>query len=267
MICKSCGAKLEAGSDVCPNCRKKVPPDDGGNGFWDMVSGKPKKEPPNPPKFGLSLYAICFSCILSVASIIIAFVVINRVNSGFDATMRKINGFEAYVQTSIGMVDANVQEVSHKIDGLDFTPTPSEPNVEIRGVVFEYALENYIGLPIIQFKLAESVTAVAWEKQDANGLWHTVEFDDGKNEQYGFELLENPESNEYGLIAGTISEETAGVYRFTMLQENGEAIFTGVLPLRINNFTDENTEVVEKSLADDAEIEPPSETEGTLELS
>lgn len=273
MICKSCGTKLEVESGACPNCGTNIPPKDGGNGFWDMVSGEPQKQQPTPPidnrpKSALSLYAICISCILTLACNIVAFVILSKVNSEFDAAMQKMDGIATQVQASIGTLDTNTKEISDKIDELALMSTSSEPNEpveEVLGIIFEHEVEQYIGLPIIQFKIVDGVTTVVWEKQDANGFWHVVEFDDGKNEQYGFELLDNPENNEYGLIAGSISEETAGLYRFTMLQESGEVVFTGILPLQISNIVEDTAEVIEETTTVEVETDTPSETEGTLD--
>lgn len=269
MICKSCGTKLTSESGVCPSCGKKAP-NDGGNGFWDMVSGEPPKAQPTlseekHSKFELSLYATCLSSILSVVSIIVAFMILNRVNSNFDVAMQKMDVIATQAQTSISTLDTHTQDLSDKIDGLGFAHSPSDPVEDIVGIVFEHALEQYIGLPIIQFRLVDSVTTVVWEKQDANGFWHVIEFVDGKNEQYGFELLENPENDEYGLIAGAISEETAGLYRFTMLQESGEVVFTGILPLQINNVIEDTAEVIEETTTDEGETDTPSETESSFE--
>lgn len=259
MICKFCGSQLENGGNICPNCGKAADPHEGGNGFWDMVSGKPadvsgkvtNESNIQKPYPGFLLYAVAAISVVSIIISIFSLVLI-RMESRF--IKQEIANIQTQVDIGFGKQSSDISavidllppvpdslqssEVINTTNNEDTTAISEEQaspdeTPKVAGILFEQELEQYSGKTIIQFHIAGEVSSFVWEKQNNEGIWQPIEFIDGKNEQLGIDLFEDTENGDCGLIAAGMSENIVGTYRFTAVHDENNIIFTTIIPMGI----------------------------------
>lgn len=244
MICKYCGAELNSGSRVCSKCGKESAAS-GGNGFWDIARG-PGRETASDSKALSSiavnkevrelgwkqgwLIACAILCALSLLSSLLStyglmksFRNIEKQNESLENEIKAQNKLFAEKQDKtdkqIEELDRRIEEINKKTEekpeSLIERASPSDEELSV-------GHNSPPGRYLFRFKVEGKVKAFCWEKQQENGEWERIEFDENKlNREYGLKLDENIDGGETKLVAAGLTLGSFGTYRCTAIATDG----------------------------------------------
>lgn len=235
MICKYCGAKIDPESEVCPKCGKRGNKREGGNGFWDIARGPVSESKPEPVILNESKsikpyipFAICG--LLCILSIIVALIGIASSNSKIK-TIRKTYDMQMaeqarQVSEENNNLQAQINQLADRLAELSSQPTRKEeslcilssPTPETCNVGFQ----SREGFCLFCLRVEGKVASFCWEKQQQNGDWVTIIFDENNtNKELGLRLEESISDGTSKLAAIGLTPVSFGIYKCTAIGVNG----------------------------------------------
>ena len=237
MICKRCGNNLDPQNPVCPNCGAVVSIS-GGNGFWDMA-GEPRREPAQqtstqavrekvvvkevkkPAIIPIAIsVALCLLCLIAMIA--------GRISA--KKTVRELTSdYEAQLSQQKVAYETQIEQLESRINSLETELNrPAEPQIPVkvlRSPTSETKPEGYsnpAGSWLFGFFIEGSATSFRWEKQQSDGTWTDLEFDyRSVDPQYGLKIEQNLETGSSRLVAVGLTQESAGIYKCTVITDHG----------------------------------------------
>lgn len=237
MFCKHCGNKIDPKNPVCPNCGAQVLLS-GGNGFWD-IAGEPKRgitqQPSTPvvkekvvvkeikkaPIIPIAISAaFCLLCLILLIS--------GRISTR--KTVRELtSGYESQLSQQQAAYEAQIQQLESRIGLLEEELSqPVEPQLPVRVLrspTPETKPEGYTnpaGSWLFGFFIEGPATEFHWEKQQSDGTWTALEFDfRDVDSRYGLKIVQDLEAGISKLVAVGLTQESAGIYKCTVITSHG----------------------------------------------
>lgn len=258
MICKYCGARIDPESEVCPKCGKRGNKREGGNGFWDIARGPVSEDKPEPAVIketkSIAQYiplAICgLLCILSIAVAIIGVASSNSkikaIRKTYDAQLaeqarqfeEENNNLQSQIDQLTDQLAGSSARASQIVEPLRIL---SSPTPETREIGFQSAPGFYL----FGFRVEGQVASFRWEKQQQNGDWVTISFDESNiNRELGLRLEESIADGTSRLIAIGLTPNSFGTYKCTAIGIDG-AVQSATVEL--NNSSEEAGEAEDNS--------------------
>lgn len=251
MICKSCGNKLDPQNPVCPNCGTVVSMN-GGNGFWDMA-GEPRrvpaqqtsnpvvrekvvvKEVKKPAIIPIALSAVlCLLCLIAmIAGRISAKKTVRELTSDYEA---QLSQQKAAYETQIEQLESRINSLEEELN------RPAEPQIPVRVLrspTPETKPEGYSNPAsswLFGFFIEGPATSFRWEKQQSDGTWTDLDFDyRSVDSRYGLKIEQNLETGISKLVAVGLTQESAGIYKCTVITGHGSESVEVRLTIEPNN--------------------------------
>lgn len=235
MICKYCGAKIDPESEVCPKCGKRGNKREGGNGFWDIAKGPapaPKPEPVvvHEQKTIKSYIPIAICGLICLLSLLIAIIGIASGNSRINAFK---NDFESQMAEQTRQMAEENHNLQRQIDQLsnrlaEYASQPAYVEESLRILssptpeTCDVGFQSRDGFYLFGLRVEGQVAAFRWEKQQQNGDWVTIAFDENSiNRELGLRLEENISEGTSRLIAIGLTPVSFGTYKCTAVGVNG----------------------------------------------
>lgn len=235
MICKHCGYIIAPSDLVCKNCGKAISLS-GGNGFWD-IAGEPKPvDPPQlqppihkpvvkePPKNNNLPIAVCLGLCFVMIVVFVAGRISNknavsRLKSNYEL---KLSDQQANYESQIAQMESKIDSLEEEIRQLSEPRMPvivkSPPTDETKQVGYINAAESWL----FGFVIEGSAVSFQWEKQQVDGEWCALEFDEWNiDRRYGLKCEQNLQLGSSKLVAVGLTPESDGRYRCTVTTEHG----------------------------------------------
>lgn len=236
MFCKYCGNQVDPREPVCPACGKAIRLE-GGNGFWDIAGeprpAHPQQDQPSPERERVvekevikwSKTPLLIGALLFALGAALFFV------GRFMADKQIASAKESF-ETQLTQ---QAEKYDKKLNGLEEKNTEAEeklaqalaprPPLEVE----KYPTSETKKLDcwnenIFIYRVKSTEASFTWEKQDKNGAWLPLRYnDDGVDEQYGIRLVEDPQKGESILKAAGLTPESEGNYRCIATADGGTA--------------------------------------------
>lgn len=242
MICKYCGARIDPESEVCPKCGKRGNKKEGGNGFWDIARGpasdlKTEAVVVNEPKSIKSYIPIAICGLICLLCFIITIVGVVSSNSRIKAIKKT---YDTQLAEQTRQFTEQNENLQRQIDQLsdqytNFSSQPvrveeslrilSSPTPETREIGFQ----STPGFYLFGLRVEGQVVSFRWEKQQQNGDWVTITFDDRSiNWELGLRLEESLTDGTTKLVAIGLTPLSFGTYKCTVIGINGAVQSTTV---------------------------------------
>ena len=231
MVCKNCGQELEAGSTVCPNCGQPIRSERSAPRHAAPASAKKEK------KEGAFPWAekgwLILSAVLGVLALLfLALLIANRATAA--KTLQTVKAdYEAQLVEQAARYEKRIEELeASKAEEQKQTTTVGSKTAEIPVEIAhkpssetkKLGFRNKAGSWLFGFTIKEAATSFVWEKQQADGSWEKLSFDNnGLNSTYGLKLEESGDNKESKLVAAGLTKEAEGTYRCTANTGHGSA--------------------------------------------
>lgn len=223
MICKRCGNNLDPQNPVCPNCGAVVSMS-GGNGFWDMA-GEPKRAPSQQTSTPLVREKVVVKEIKKPAIIPIAL----SAALCLLCLIALTSDYKAQLSQQKVAYETQIKQLEFRINSLETELNRSaEPQIPVRvkrSPTPETKPEGYsspAGSWLFSFFIEGPATSFRWEKQQSDGTWTDLEFDyRSVDSRYGLKIEQNLESGISKLVAEELTQESAGIYKCTVITDHG----------------------------------------------
>ena len=248
MICKHCGYIIAPSDRVCKNCGKAVSLS-GGNGFWD-IAGEPKPldpPPPQPPRYEPIVnespknnnlpFAVCLGLCFVLIIVLAAGRIsnkssISRLTSDYESRLgeqqtlyeSRLHEQENNYKSQISQMESRILSLEEEIRQLSDPQMPvivkSPPSDEAKRVGFKNSAESWL----FGFVVEGEALDFQWEKQQEDGEWRALEFDEWNvDKRYGLKREQNLQLGSSKLVAVGLTQESAGKYRCTVTTGHGSA--------------------------------------------
>ena len=234
MFCKYCGNKIDPETAACPNCGNPIRLE-GGNGFWDMAGEprptKPMSSPPAVERERVVVKEVTkwskIPLVIGAALCIVALVLFSAGKASAGKELRAVKAdYEAKLSQQEEQFDSVIDELEKQLSKAK--DDLSQAIAAIPSVKVLHAPSNeeqpigYKDRNIFVFSIQGSAKAFIWEKQDANGVWEKLQFnDEGVDEKYGLKLVENLQQGRSVLRAVGLTAESEGTYKCTVISDRG----------------------------------------------
>lgn len=228
MVCKNCGQALEANSTVCPVCGQPVRPE----------RSAPRHAAPAPEKEELAFswpekgWPILSAVLGVLALLFLALLIMNRASAAKTLETVKAD-YEAQIVEQAARYEARIAELEASkaqeqqkttTVGAKTTESPVEVAHKPSSETKKLGFRNKEGSWLFGFTLKEAATSFVWEKQQTDGSWEELSFDNnGYNSTLGLRLEEDGSNKASKLIAAGLTKEAAGTYRCTANTNHGSA--------------------------------------------
>ena len=227
MECKFCGQALEENSKLCPNCGQPVRPER--SAPRHAAPAKEKKEIAFPWKE--KGWPILAAVLGVLALLFLGLWIANRASAA--KTLQTVKAdYEAQLVEQAARYDARIAELEASKKEEQQTTTVETKTTEIPVEIAhkpssetkKLGFRNKEGSWLFGFTLKEAATSFVWEKQQADGSWEKLSFDNnGLNSTYGIKLEESGDNKESKLVAAGLTKAAAGTYRCTANTGHGSA--------------------------------------------
>lgn len=234
MFCKYCGNKIDPETAACPNCGNPIRLE-GGNGFWDMAGEprptKPMSSPPAVERERVVVKEVTkwskIPLVIGAALCIVALVLFSAGKASAGKELRAVKAdYEAKLSQQEEQFDSVIDELEKQLSKAK--DDLAQAIAAIPSVKVLHAPSNeeqpigYKDRNIFVFSIQGSAKAFIWEKQDANGVWEKLQFnDEGVDEKYGLKLVENLQQGRSVLRAVGLTAESEGTYKCTVISDRG----------------------------------------------
>lgn len=242
MICKYCGTKVDPESEICPKCGKRGNKREGGNGFWDIARGPALENQPAPvvdeEQKRIARYIPVAICgLLCIVSIVIAVIGVASSNNRIKALRESYDTQLAEQARQFSEENNNLQlqidQLTDQLAGISVRSTQvveslrilSSPTPETREIGFQ----STPGFYLFGLRVEGQVASFRWEKQQQNGDWVTITFDESRiNRELGLRLEESITDGTSRLVAIGLTPYSFGTYKCTAIGINGAVQYATV---------------------------------------
>lgn len=254
MFCKYCGNKIDPEAAACPNCGNSIRLE-GGNGFWDMA-GEPRPTQPMPAPPAVERERVVVKevtkwskipLVIGAAMCIVALVLFTagKISAGKELRALKTD-YEARLSQQEEQFDSVIDELEKQLSkAKDDLAQAIAANPSVKVLHTPSNEEQPIGYKdrnIFVFSIQGAATAFIWEKQDTNGVWEKLQFnDEGVDERYGLKLVENLQQGNSVLRAVGLTAESEGIYKCTVISDRGFTSAEVALVILQEEETEETT--------------------------
>lgn len=233
MFCKRCGNEIDLSKPMCPRCGEPYKLE-GGNGFWDLAGEPaPQRQPQHeivvkeikksPRVPWILCAALCLLClVLSISGRVSKENAVKKTAAGYEA---KLSQQEELYENQIEELEKNISLLKQNSGRVILARQPIRVIASPKDEDMEEGFESKAGYYLFRFEIEGSAVSFQWEKQQDNGEWEPLEFDNqGIDRRYGLKLDEDCEEGISKLIAVHLTEESAGIYKCTVLTaDNSES--------------------------------------------
>ena len=238
MICKYCGAKIDPETEVCPKCGKRGNKREGGNGFWDIARGPASEVAPQPTHVTVeetnplkSLIPVFICGLLCVLCIVISIIGVISSNSKIKALRTYYDGQLSEQARQNAEENYNLQrqidQLKESVSNISFEPTHVEQSLHILSSptpeTCDIGFQSREGYYLFGLRVEGEIASFRWEKQQTNGDWITITFDENSiNRELGLRLEESIVNGTSRLVAIGLTPVSFGTYKCTVVSTSGE---------------------------------------------